>query len=206
MSAPKRITLDDGKYAVENHDGILKFWRHGEPWGGSNLSGAGVVLAMVQEIERLQEASETPAPQAVAGKAIDALLAAVEFAHEALWAIATKQRMFGDTLEPIHNIAKASALARAAYDRLHPPFMAYAHLTPSPAPSAAPHQGADALREAGRKKCSECMYPNICRTQGYQFCAATASEAKKPTACKFAAGGASCAHSCGDPMCMRAAG
>ena len=48
----KKISLCDGKYHVENHNGTLRTFRHGEPWYAKDeaLIGDGFVLALVQEI------------------------------------------------------------------------------------------------------------------------------------------------------------
>jgi photosystem II stability/assembly factor-like uncharacterized protein len=48
------ITVADGKYTVSHDNGAnLKALRYGEEW--RDLVGDGLVLALVQEIERLQE-------------------------------------------------------------------------------------------------------------------------------------------------------
>lgn len=49
-----KIILEDGKYTVLHENGInLRALRHGEPW--RELTGDGLVLAMAQRIEELQE-------------------------------------------------------------------------------------------------------------------------------------------------------
>lgn len=50
-----RINLYDGKYSVENNNGILTVYRNGEIWDRRDLIGDGFVLALVQEIEKLKE-------------------------------------------------------------------------------------------------------------------------------------------------------
>jgi len=51
------ITVADGKYTVTHDNGAnLKSLRYGEEW--RDLVGDGLVLALVQEIERLQEKIE----------------------------------------------------------------------------------------------------------------------------------------------------
>lgn len=51
-----KIDLENGKYSIQNDNGILTFYRYGEFWPGSeDLQGAGVVLALVHEVERLRE-------------------------------------------------------------------------------------------------------------------------------------------------------
>jgi len=51
------ITVAEGKYTVTHDDGAnLKALRYGEEW--RDLVGDGLVLALVQEIERLQEKIE----------------------------------------------------------------------------------------------------------------------------------------------------
>jgi len=45
-------TFDDGKYTLRHSNGTnLKALRHGEPW--RDLTGDGMVLAMLQEVETL---------------------------------------------------------------------------------------------------------------------------------------------------------
>lgn len=48
---PFVVTLCDGKYTVTNNNGVIKAERYREPW--RDLTGDGLVLALVQEIERL---------------------------------------------------------------------------------------------------------------------------------------------------------
>ncbi|MFZ6767809.1 hypothetical protein ACO0LM_12065 [Undibacterium sp. Di26W] len=52
------ITLEDGKYTIENNNGILSFSRHGEPWYSGNdvHAGSKLVLALVHRIEELEAA------------------------------------------------------------------------------------------------------------------------------------------------------
>ena len=48
-----RIELDDGKYTVCHEDGAnLRALRYGEPW--RDCCGDGLILALAQEVERLQ--------------------------------------------------------------------------------------------------------------------------------------------------------
>ena len=49
--APFVLTLEGGKYTVINDHGIVKAERYREPW--RDLTGDGLVLALVQEVERL---------------------------------------------------------------------------------------------------------------------------------------------------------
>lgn len=53
----RTITLDGGKYAVTNYDGILTAKRHGEEWPAADraLLGDKLSLAMVQRIEDLED-------------------------------------------------------------------------------------------------------------------------------------------------------
>jgi hypothetical protein len=49
-----RITVGDGKYTVTHDNGAgFRALRYGEPW--RDLTGDGLVLALVQEIEELRE-------------------------------------------------------------------------------------------------------------------------------------------------------
>lgn len=52
----QRIILEDGKYEVQNNDGVLLIARYGRMWpeGMEFFGSAGFVLAMVHEIERLR--------------------------------------------------------------------------------------------------------------------------------------------------------
>jgi len=60
MTNPTRITLEDGKYTILNDNGVLTMLRHGEPWPASaDLCRAGVVLALVHEVERLRAAASS---------------------------------------------------------------------------------------------------------------------------------------------------
>jgi len=49
-------TIDGGKYTIENDNGLLVFKRHGEAWpAADDLRHSGVVLALVQRIEELED-------------------------------------------------------------------------------------------------------------------------------------------------------
>lgn len=52
-----RITFGDGKYGVENNNGILTAFRHGEAWPGktADLVGDKFALCLVQRIEDLEK-------------------------------------------------------------------------------------------------------------------------------------------------------
>lgn len=53
------IQLEGGKYSVTNDNGILSFRRNGELWPtADDLAHSGLVLALVQEIERLREEAD----------------------------------------------------------------------------------------------------------------------------------------------------
>lgn len=55
MSA-RTITLNGGKYSIENNNGLLSFKRRGEAWpAADDLQHAGVVLALVQRVEELED-------------------------------------------------------------------------------------------------------------------------------------------------------
>jgi chromosome segregation ATPase len=53
---PYTVRLADGKYEIENANGVLTFRRNGEPWpvADDEFRGAGVVLALVQRVEELE--------------------------------------------------------------------------------------------------------------------------------------------------------
>ena len=53
-------------------------------------------------------------------KVSDEDVCAIQFAIKALEAIAQRQRMVGDALEPVNNIKSASALAKQAARRFRP--------------------------------------------------------------------------------------
>lgn len=49
-----KVTVADGKYTVEHTNGTnFKAYRYGEEW--RDLTGDGLVLALVQKIEELEE-------------------------------------------------------------------------------------------------------------------------------------------------------
>ena len=51
------ISLSEGKYHVENNNGILKAYRNNEPWNEmtESLIGNKFVLSLVNKIEELEE-------------------------------------------------------------------------------------------------------------------------------------------------------
>lgn len=50
------ISLEDGKYTIAHSNGNLEFRRHDEKWPAADgLKHSGVVLAMVQRIEELED-------------------------------------------------------------------------------------------------------------------------------------------------------
>ena len=58
------VKVADGKYEVLHENGAgLRALRYGEPW--RDLTGDGLVLALVQRIEELEEAAQEPPPQPV---------------------------------------------------------------------------------------------------------------------------------------------
>lgn len=65
-------------------------------------------------------ACEAPTQAPTSSRLSDEDLCAVEYAFEALQAIANRSRLTGDVIEPIANIHKASQLAREAARRLSP--------------------------------------------------------------------------------------
>lgn len=61
MSKTTTINLGDGKYTIQHEDGAnLRALRHGEPW--RELTGDGMVLALVQRIEELEANTEQSKP------------------------------------------------------------------------------------------------------------------------------------------------
>lgn len=70
-------TFEDGKYTLSHSDGLnFKALRHGEPW--RDLTGDGMVLAMLQEVESLDD------KVAEQEKLIKSLQAQLEAAHQPL--------------------------------------------------------------------------------------------------------------------------
>ena len=58
----RRIELHDGKYIILNDNGVLKAYRHGDyltPWREADLVGDGLILALVQRVEELEDALES---------------------------------------------------------------------------------------------------------------------------------------------------
>ncbi len=56
------ITVDNGKYTVLHEHGMnLRALRYGEPW--RDLTGNGLILALVQEIEQLKSSQSTKRPR-----------------------------------------------------------------------------------------------------------------------------------------------
>jgi hypothetical protein len=54
----RRIELHDGKYIILNDNGVLKAYRHGDyltPWREADLVGDGLILALVQRVEELED-------------------------------------------------------------------------------------------------------------------------------------------------------
>lgn len=52
-----RTELEGGKYTVLNNNGVITALRYGKPWR-DDLVGDGLVLALVQRIEELEEGVE----------------------------------------------------------------------------------------------------------------------------------------------------
>lgn len=53
-TAPDGVTVGDGKYTVQcDGDGLMRCLRYGAPW--RDLTGDGMVLALVQEIQHVRE-------------------------------------------------------------------------------------------------------------------------------------------------------
>lgn len=48
-----KIELEDGKYTIENDNGIMKFYRHGKEWN-TGMEFSKLALAMVHRIEELE--------------------------------------------------------------------------------------------------------------------------------------------------------
>ena len=56
MSNLETIYLEDGKYEIENSNGLLTFRRNGKAWEAANdLKYSKVVLLLVQEVLNLQK-------------------------------------------------------------------------------------------------------------------------------------------------------
>lgn len=55
-----RVELDNGKYAIEETNGIMKAFRYGEPWDvkTQDLIGDNVTLSLLYYIEKLEEEIE----------------------------------------------------------------------------------------------------------------------------------------------------
>lgn len=77
-----RITLDDGKYVVLHNNGSdFRALRHGEPW--RDLTGDGLVLAMAQRIQELEQAQTAVGETWVRSKLEEIDPLCLEFAEQA---------------------------------------------------------------------------------------------------------------------------
>ncbi|QAY01999.1 hypothetical protein VpaJT1_70 [Vibrio phage VpaJT_1] len=55
------VTLDGGKYRIENNNGVLQAYRHGGPW--RDLAGDNLIYHLVHRVSELTEAANKAADQ-----------------------------------------------------------------------------------------------------------------------------------------------